>query len=129
MEAIFGEHDSGKWLFWGIVGIGAVYLVLKALNVAKGAVAAATAPAVNQLADWYAQLTMAGATIPTGVAVLPDGSSVSIASIAGGLRSVPNPASPAGISGAFNYGGRTWYLNSAGDSNGNYAASTSLGYP
>ena len=91
----------------------------------KGGVGAITNPATTALANWYVSLTGQGAMIPQGQILLPNGQSVPVANV---LLSTVNAASnPSGIAGVFNYNGQTLYLNSGADSNGNYAASLSLG--
>jgi hypothetical protein len=120
-------NDGAKVLLWAVVGLGAVYLLSKLMGSISGGIASVTAPAANALAQWYVQLTSSGQAIPQGFVLFPDGSSVSLATV--NVSSIANPASPAGISGIFQLNGQTWYLNSSHDTNGNYVASTQLGYP
>lgn len=126
------DSDTWKLVFWGVVGIGAVYLIWQLLSKAGSAVSSAGTAVANAtltpLANAYVALTAGPAAVPAGSIIMPDGSYIP-SSAAGAMTTVPNSASPAGVSGTFNYGGQQYFINSGADSNGNYTASTALSYP
>jgi hypothetical protein len=111
--------DIKTYALIGGIGLGA-YLLYKAFSGVKTVVCAVTAPATAALANWYVSLTSCGAAIPTGQVLLPNGTAVPVAQL--------QVSSVAGTNSAmFTYGGQTYYLNSPHDSNGNWAASLTLG--
>lgn len=115
------DKDTTKLLLYVGVGVGAVYLLSKIWSSVSSAVASATDPATTALANWYVQLTSGGQLIPTGMVMLPSGQAIAVADIPGGVQNVSGTNSA-----MFVYGGQTYYLNSPHDSNGNWAASTTL---
>lgn len=103
------------------IGVG-VYLLYQFWQKFKTGVGSVTCAPVTALANWYVSLTSCGISIPTGMVLLPNGQAIAVANIPGGVSSVSGSNSA-----TFVYGGTRYYLNSPSDSNGNWAASLTLG--
>jgi hypothetical protein len=114
--ASFPSINYKSVLLIAAVVIGGLWLVKKL----SGGVAAITGSVVNPLADFYVYLTSQGAMIPSGIVLLPNGTTLPVAQAA--PRTVPNSNSA-----SFVYAGTTYYLNTPSDANGNWAASLTLG--
>lgn len=94
---------------WALLG-GAVYLLLKVTGGAN--------QAIKTAADWYVKFTSPASPVPQGAVLMPDGSTIPVAS----LNILPDPT---GTGAYFDYNLRRWYLNTPSDANGNWLASTS----
>lgn len=91
------------------VGVYLLWPYLKNLGQGLSAAGAAECRAVTGIAQWYANFTGCGATVPTGSFLFPNGNAVPVASF------------PGLTSNQISYGGQNYSIVGQSDQNGNWA--------